>query len=332
MGRKRKRDGGSGDALIEHLLRHSLDKVSEQHDVDLTTFKYGIYQVQSSGKAKASHATGSTVHTSDVAIRLFYSKLLSDFASATELATWFLSLLPDAPMDMGFELVHVEVEEKTNRLVFYTREMRESRDDVTLPLDVLYEDSAVVVVNKPYNLPSVDGVDHSTSLHQILKTKYPHVRIVHRLDMETSGIMVAALTLEAAQDLNRQFRDKTVQKTYEAVITGTLSPSEGVVELPLAGDPTHRVKQRVDMEQGKPSKTLYTVKQVADGRSRVELTPVTGRTHQLRVHMHALGHPMVGDSLYAEDTTIRLHLHAIQLEFDHPMSGHRVHFDCPCPF
>jgi tRNA pseudouridine32 synthase/23S rRNA pseudouridine746 synthase len=161
---------------------------------------------------------------------------------------------------------------------------------------------------------------------------------VHRLDFDTSGLLVMARGKAMHRCLSILFQDRHVDKRYLAVVAGQLTPECGEVCLPLIVDWPNRPRHKVDLETGKPSLTRYRVHSydAAEQSSRVELTPETGRTHQLRLHMQALGHPILGDSLYADAESLaradRLLLHAEYLAFAHPESGERLNFNCPAPF
>ncbi|ETV90905.1 hypothetical protein H310_14392 [Aphanomyces invadans] len=347
MARKRHRLDGNGDDrrgldVVRHAVQCAVEAISEKCAVDLTALTFRVRPHSTPGLALQD----TTAYSSDIPLRLYHSKLLdlSDIKATSSLlldqvkahlaaATLDATTAPDT-------IAHVDETDSSSRLVFYTRhEPRLTMDvlDVTLPLQILHEDNAVIVVVKPHDLPSVDGRDRDTSLHRILQSKYPNVRMVHRLDMETSGVMVAALTYPSAQHLNAQFRAKSVSKTYTAVVEGHLSTETCVVTHPLAADPTHRVKQIVDNVSGKPCETqCKVVRHLDNGDTRVHLTPVTGRTHQLRVHMQSLGHPIVGDSLYAarpaSTPPARLCLHATTLEFRHPTTRANMTFHSEPPF
>jgi len=162
--------------------------------------------------------------------------------------------------------------------------------------------------------------------------------IVHRLDMETSGILVFARGVDAQRRLSMRFASRDVDKTYVALVNGTPDPADGSIELPLLTDWPNRPKQKVDHTDGKPSLTHYrTLARQPDLQaSRLSLTPITGRSHQLRVHLQAIGHAILGDSLYAspevKSRTPRLMLHASAIRFSHPVSGAIVSIDCPAPF
>lgn len=207
-----------------------------------------------------------------------------------------------------------------------------------MSLPVVYSDDALVVVNKPTLLLSVPGrgPDKQDSVVTRLARDYPWIREVHRLDWETSGLMLLARTQEDHRELSRQFREREVAKRYSAVVHGELGEEEGEVALSLRADWPNRPRQVVDQQGGKPSLTRWRRCAVAHGCSRVSLTPVTGRTHQLRVHMQALGHPILGDRLYAHQAALtassRLLLHATWLSFSHPRSGELLEFEAKAPF
>lgn len=205
-------------------------------------------------------------------------------------------------------------------------------------IEILYHDDHVVVANKPHDLLSVPGrgPDNQDCLWHRLQLQFPTARIVHRLDCATSGVMVLGLDADSHRELSRQFHDRETSKRYIAVVDGVLDQSQGAVELPLRCDWDNRPRQMVDHEQGKNALTHYRVLQQQDDCTRVELTPVTGRSHQLRVHMQALGHPILGDRFYADPAALakadRLLLHAQQLGFSHPANGQPLSFEASCPF
>lgn len=205
-------------------------------------------------------------------------------------------------------------------------------------LPLVYVDESIAVVDKPTLLLSVPGrgPDKEDSVVTRLAHEYPGIREVHRLDWETSGLMLLARTREAHSDLSRQFREREVAKLYEAVVYGELAAETGEINLPLRCDWPNRPRQMVDPEQGKPSLTRWNLLSVENGCSRVALTPVTGRSHQLRVHMQALGHPILGDKLYAHPEAFamaeRLLLHASSIAFQHPNSRESMVFESSVPF
>jgi tRNA pseudouridine32 synthase/23S rRNA pseudouridine746 synthase len=205
---------------------------------------------------------------------------------------------------------------------------------------LIHADHALIVVNKPSGLLSVPGrgAEKQDCLIKRVQTDYPDALIVHRLDCDTSGLIVLARGKEMHRRLSIRFQDRQVTKRYVAVVEGELAQSSGEVDLPLIVDWPNRPLHKVDFATGKPSLTLYRVLSYnADGHcSRLELTPETGRTHQLRVHMQALGHPILGDSLYADAVARgkadRLLLHAEYLAFAHPESEEPLNFTCPPAF
>lgn len=206
--------------------------------------------------------------------------------------------------------------------------------------EVIYTDDTILVVDKPAELLSVPGrrPEHQDCLISRLKQQYPEALIVHRLDMSTSGLMILARHDDAHRKLNRQFEQRLVGKTYLAVVSGKLDANRGRIELPLICDWPNRPRQIVDHSAGKYSQTDYRVLSYdsAADTSRIELTPLTGRTHQLRVHMQALGHPILGDDLYADEATQkkanRLLLHAGSLEIVHPTTLETMIFSKEAPF
>lgn len=207
-------------------------------------------------------------------------------------------------------------------------------------IDVLASDESFVIVNKPSGLLSVPGrgPDKADCLSARVRAQFSDALVVHRLDMETSGLMLFAHGLDAQRTLSRAFEARTVHKRYIAVVAGLMNDDEGSVELPLICDWPNRPRQIVDHTIGKPSFTNYRViaRNTAAQTTRVELMPVTGRSHQLRVHMAALGHPILGDSLYASievhALSPRLLLHASELRFAHPVSGEMLNFVSAVPF
>lgn len=207
-------------------------------------------------------------------------------------------------------------------------------------LDIIYQDSSILVLNKPAGLLSVPGraPEHKDCLITRVQQEYPEALIVHRLDMSTSGLLVMALNPAVHRDMNRQFAQRQVQKSYVAVVKGQVESPEGRIELPLICDWPNRPRQIVDHTNGKPSCTEFRVLSldVINNTTRIELKPITGRTHQLRVHMQALGHPILGDDLYADDVALqqadRLLLHASSLAFTHPETLEPMLFTLDAPF
>ena len=207
-------------------------------------------------------------------------------------------------------------------------------------LDVLFFDAAIVVVNKPNGLLSVPGRGEGKQdcLVSRVQKIYSDALIVHRLDMETSGVMVLARDKQAHRQLSLLFQQRAVRKQYVAVVDGVMTVAGGVIDLPLICDWPNRPRQMVDFLQGKPSLTRFSVlaRDAEQGTTRVQLVPVTGRSHQLRVHLQAKGHPILGDRLYADAQALakspRLMLHAETLAFSHPLTGEPMEFVCRAPF
>jgi tRNA pseudouridine32 synthase/23S rRNA pseudouridine746 synthase len=207
----------------------------------------------------------------------------------------------------------------------------------------LHIDDALVVVDKPAGLLSVPGrgPDKADCLAARVQAEFPDALVVHRLDMDTSGLMVMARGVAAQRTLSQAFAARTVHKRYMAWVAGRLEATDadwGTVALPLICDWPNRPLQKVDFALGKPSVTRWRVLDYDAARdaTRVELEPVTGRSHQLRVHMRELGHPMLGDPLYAPETirgrSPRLLLHAVSLSMPHPLTGTACTFESPPPF
>ena len=204
-------------------------------------------------------------------------------------------------------------------------------DYVSGQVATVFEDDHILAVSKPSGMPSVPGLDGRKSLLETLQERHPGIEAVHRLDMDTSGIILFAKNPQAAFYLRRQFEMHTIRKTYIARLTPSLegaslrAGNNGSITLPLAADYDERPRQKVDRTQGKPAHSDYMVESVEkDGSINIKLYPKTGRTHQLRVHcahLNGLGHPIVGDMLYGGAQSTRLHLHALCIVFIHPATG-----------
>ena len=210
-------------------------------------------------------------------------------------------------------------------------------------LDILYEDDYLLVINKPEGMLSVPGKGDADSVYQRLSILYPEATgpiIVHRLDMATSGLLLAAKTKEAHQNLQAQFKNRTIQKRYIALLEGEVPQDEGEIRLPLCPDPLDRPRQIVSEEFGKPALTHYRVLERTSGKTLIAFYPQTGRTHQLRVHAahpQGLHCPILGDELYGRKAE-RLYLHAEYLAFTHPITSERIEIQkspafprCPMP-
>ena len=205
------------------------------------------------------------------------------------------------------------------------------------PIRLLYRDSDLLIVDKPTLLLSVPGrhpLNRDCLLHR-LAYRYQEVHAVHRLDLDTSGVMVIPRHRAALSGLARQFQERQIDKTYVARVTGCVESDEGQVDLPLTPDWPNRPKQKVCRESGKPAFTRWRVLQRDSGSSLLELSPVTGRSHQLRVHMNEIGHPILGCDFYAPEAALRaaprLMLHAVRLRFRHPLSGQLLTAQSPPP-
>ena len=205
-------------------------------------------------------------------------------------------------------------------------------------LSIVYQDDDLLIVNKPSGLLTVPGKDpkHADCLISRVNRVFPTAKIVHRLDMATSGIICLAMHKEAHRNLSIQFQDRKTAKRYIARVFGKLEQQTGAVDLPLICDWPNRPKQMVDHDNGKPSLTHFKVLEHEQNATRVELTPITGRSHQLRVHMLSLGHPILGDKLYAHPEAFamapRLQLHAEMLTLAHPASGETLIFEAAPEF
>lgn len=203
-------------------------------------------------------------------------------------------------------------------------------------LEVLHADEHLLVLDKPAGLLAVQGrgpagADH---LHGRARAAYPDAQVVHRLDMGTSGLLLFARGAAMQRELSRLFAERRVAKRYVAVVEGELAGETGEIDAPLGADWPNRPRQKVDTALGKPALTRWRVTGRGPGCTGVELEPVTGRTHQLRVHLQHIGHPIRGDALYAPEPLAapRLLLHAARLTFTHPGTGQAVDFHSPAPF
>ncbi len=207
-------------------------------------------------------------------------------------------------------------------------------------LDILFQDKSLLVLSKPSGLLSVPGrgPDKQDSLAWRVQQEYPEALTIHRLDMETSGLVVMAKNTQIHRHMSLLFQERHVQKLYIAVVDGLIAQHDGNIDLPLITDWPNRPKQKIDHDSGKASVTHYKVIEQDSqlSTSRVELRPVTGRSHQLRVHMQSLGHAILGDRLYGCDRVQgmagRLQLHACRLAFRHPVSHESLEFTHEVPF
>ena len=209
-----------------------------------------------------------------------------------------------------------------------------SQEDIA----ILYEDDDLLLVRKPDLLLSIPGRHplNKDCLITRLQLRYPTASIVHRLDLDTSGIMVIPLNKPTHAHISRQFQQREVQKSYHAVVYGVMQQNAGEVNLPIACDWERRPLQMICQQRGKSALTRFEVLERYDDRTRVLLKPVTGRSHQLRIHMRELGHPILGCDMYAHATALamadRLLLHATTLGFTHPGTGQWLSGECPPDF
>lgn len=215
--------------------------------------------------------------------------------------------------------------------------MSDAYDPPQTPLAILHHDHQILIVDKPAGLLSVPGKgDHlADCLLTRVQAAFPEALLVHRLDRDTSGVIVFATTPAAQRHLGLQFEKRRVKKSYVALVWGVPEEPTGTVELPLIVDWPNRPRQMVDHANGRPAITHWRLMRVEDGNARLQLTPETGRSHQLRVHMREIGHPVLGDPFYATGPARafpRLMLHARSLRFAHPDGGKGVAFSAPCPF
>lgn len=205
------------------------------------------------------------------------------------------------------------------------------------PLVILHHDHEVILVDKPAGLLSVPGKgpELADCLISRLQAVFPDALLVHRLDRDTSGVMIFALTPHAQRHLGLQFEKRYTKKTYIARVSGRLAEKTGTVDLPLNVDWPNRPRQMVDHENGRQAITDWRLVRASDTESRVRLMPRTGRSHQLRVHMLEIGHPILGDPFYATGAARafpRLMLHSETLQFRHPDGGKGTRVTAPCPF
>lgn len=207
-------------------------------------------------------------------------------------------------------------------------------------IKILYRDEHLLLIDKPSGLLSLSGKHplNKDSVHFRLVQDFPTATIVHRLDFGTSGILIVALNKAVNGHIGKQFQARSISKTYTALLAGHLADNQGYIDLPIAKDSLNFPLQKICYSTGKKAQTHYHVLERLQNpaRTKVQFTPVSGRTHQLRIHSSALGHPILGCDLYATDQAFfmaeRLMLHATTINFDHPISGARVNGLCVCPF
>lgn len=205
-------------------------------------------------------------------------------------------------------------------------------------LAILHADDHILVLDKPSGLLTVPGkpAAHADCLESRAREQFPHARIIHRLDMDTSGVIILALTAQAHRHIGLQFEKRQTRKHYQALVWGEVVPEAGRVDQPLITDWPNRPKQMIDHERGRAAITDWSVLEREASYTRISLRPLTGRSHQLRVHMDFLGHPILGDNLYAHDAAWqareRLCLHAQRLSLRHPEGGDEIMFESAVPF
>lgn len=203
---------------------------------------------------------------------------------------------------------------------------------------ILYEDDDLLLVRKPDLLLSIPGRHplNKDCLITRLQERYPSASIVHRLDLDTSGIMVIPLNKPTHAHISRQFQERRVEKSYHAVVFGAVQHDTGEIDLPIACDWDNRPRQMICPDRGKAALTRFTVLERLHDRTRLLLQPVTGRSHQLRIHLRELGHPILGCDMYAHPEALamapRLMLHATFLAFEHPITGLRLEGHCAADF
>lgn len=203
---------------------------------------------------------------------------------------------------------------------------------------IIHRDDRLLVLEKPSGLLAVPGrgPDLQDCLAARVRRVVPTALVVHRLDRDTSGLMLMAVDADAQRDLSRQFEARTVRKAYRCIVRGEPAADEGFVDLPIGRDPLRPPRYRIDEVAGRPSQTRWRVLDRLGDRTRLEVEPITGRSHQIRLHLATVGHPILGDPLYADDTTLasapRLCLHATFLAVSHPDDGRPVTWRSECPF
>ena len=207
-------------------------------------------------------------------------------------------------------------------------------------LELLYQDESLLLINKPASLLTLSGQHplNQDSVHFRLIKDFPTATMLHRLDFGTSGILIVALKKDINAHIGKQFQQTKITKTYTAMLHGHLTEDEGCIDLPIAKDKPNFPLAKICHVTGKNAVTQYQViERLTDSfATRVQFSPITGRTHQLRIHSNAIGHPILGCDLYATDVAFfmapRLMLHATSIEFDHPVTGERIKGVSPCPF
>lgn len=202
-------------------------------------------------------------------------------------------------------------------------------------LEIIYQDESFVAVNKPTGLLTAPGrgPDKQDCLYRRLLERFPDALMVHRLDMDTSGLVLFARSPEAQRNLSMQFEKREISKAYAAVVEGVMEKDTGIIDFPMRKDMEQRLppKHLIDCVRGKKAVTEWKVLERYENTTRVALFPKTGRSHQLRVHMESIGYPIVGDPIYGHPSG-RLLLHAQSLELHHPITHEQIRLECPAPF
>lgn len=203
---------------------------------------------------------------------------------------------------------------------------------------IIHRDDRLLVLEKPSGLLAVPGrgAELQDCLASRVQQLFPTALVVHRLDRDTSGLMLMALDADAQRGLSRQFELRQVKKTYQCIVRGVPAAKSGLVDLPIARDLARPPRYRIDHATGRPSQTGWRILESLGDRTRLEVEPITGRSHQIRLHLATLGHAILGDPLYADDATLslapRLLLHATSLAIAHPADGRLVEWRSACPF
>lgn len=203
---------------------------------------------------------------------------------------------------------------------------------------IVFQDDQLLVLDKPSGLLAVPGrgPELQDCLSARLQRQFPEARVVHRLDRDTSGLMVMALSLVSQRRLNAQFAARTVEKRYIAIVYGRPDGEQGTIDLPMRKDFDRPPRHRIDRETGSPATTHWRVIEEVEHGTRLEVKPITGRSHQIRLHLATIGHPILGDNLYAHATALalapRLLLHAERLSLEHPTTGELIEWRLECPF
>lgn len=202
-------------------------------------------------------------------------------------------------------------------------------------ISIIHKDEEILLIDKPSGLLSVPGKspEHYDCMEMRVKAAFPETLLVHRLDMDTSGVMIFAMNKVAQRHLGLQFERRHMEKSYIAIVEGPVAKDEGLVDLPMIVDWPNRPLQKICYDTGKAATTKWRVIRRDADKTRLRLFPETGRSHQLRVHMKEIGHPILGDRFYGDPASAgRLQLHAESLTLFHPQGGGRVRFEADCPF